>query len=273
VTRARAAWPKVCVRVRGDGGFGEPTPYQVSERLEITHTFGLSTDPVLQRAGEGLLAGAVRVWGEARRPQRLFHGPALPVGGLLAAGRRAAAGPGAHLGPVVGRVDDDGVVCDAEAVGSLQRLADVIVVGVARPAGRPWQCLGGPGRSGRPLTLRYPNTQPGASTHEVRLCGWPPPLPSSQPHRRRARLSASPGALPRKGSAGRRLWSARGPGATAPHRRPGGNRGGVAPQATGGPGVAAKRHGATANRKVDASITCGASLYPLAADTRGGGPR
>jgi hypothetical protein len=65
--------------VRGDGGFGKPTLYQVSERLEITHTFGISTDPVLQRASEGLLAEAVRLWGEARQPQRLFDGPALPV--------------------------------------------------------------------------------------------------------------------------------------------------------------------------------------------------
>jgi hypothetical protein len=122
--------------VRGDGGFGKPNLYQVSERLEIAHTFGISTDPVLQRASEGLLAEAVRLWGEARQPQRLFDEPALPVGGLLAAERRAAARPGAPPGPVVGRGDDDGVVRDAEAVELLQRLADVIVVGVARPAGR-----------------------------------------------------------------------------------------------------------------------------------------
>jgi len=44
------------------------------ERLEITYTFGLSTNAVLQRASEELLAEAVRLWDEARQPQRLFDG-------------------------------------------------------------------------------------------------------------------------------------------------------------------------------------------------------
>jgi len=42
--------------------------------LEITYTFGLSTNPVLQRASEELLAEAVRLWDETRQPQRLFDG-------------------------------------------------------------------------------------------------------------------------------------------------------------------------------------------------------
>jgi hypothetical protein len=42
--RVREAWPNVRIHVRGDGGFGNPTMYEVCERLEITYTFGLSTD-------------------------------------------------------------------------------------------------------------------------------------------------------------------------------------------------------------------------------------
>ncbi|HKB39154.1 MAG TPA: IS1380 family transposase [Gemmataceae bacterium] len=74
VVRVRAAWPNVRIRVRGDGGFGNPTMYEVCERLAITYTFGLSTNPVLQRASEALLAEAVRLWEETRQPQRLFAG-------------------------------------------------------------------------------------------------------------------------------------------------------------------------------------------------------
>src|SRR5262249_6516429 len=74
VTRVRAAWPNVRIRVRGDGGFGNPTMYAVCERLESDYTFGLSTNAVLERASEELLAEAVRRWDETRQPQRLFAG-------------------------------------------------------------------------------------------------------------------------------------------------------------------------------------------------------
>jgi hypothetical protein len=74
VRRVRAAWPNVRIHVRGDGGFGNPTMYEVCGRLEITYTFGLSTNAVLQRASEELLAEAVRLWDERREPQRLFDG-------------------------------------------------------------------------------------------------------------------------------------------------------------------------------------------------------
>src|SRR5262249_48791124 len=67
VKRVRTAWPNVRIRVRGDGGFGNPTMYAVCERLAITYTFGLSTNPVLQRASEALLAEAVRLWEETRQ--------------------------------------------------------------------------------------------------------------------------------------------------------------------------------------------------------------
>jgi hypothetical protein len=48
--------------------------YEMSEHLEITYTFGLSTAAVLQRASEDLLAEAVRLWDKTREPQRLFAG-------------------------------------------------------------------------------------------------------------------------------------------------------------------------------------------------------
>ena len=54
---------------------------------------------------------------------------ALPVGRLLAAERgRAAVRPGHHLGAVVGRVQDDRVVGDAELVELVEELPDVAVV-------------------------------------------------------------------------------------------------------------------------------------------------
>jgi hypothetical protein len=74
VSRLRAAWPGVQIRVRGDGGFGNPTMYAVCERLNITYTFGLSTNEVLKRESEALLAEAVRLWETTSEPQRLFDG-------------------------------------------------------------------------------------------------------------------------------------------------------------------------------------------------------
>jgi hypothetical protein len=74
VRRVRAAWPNVRIHVRGDGGFGNPTMYEVCERLEVMYTFGLSANAVLQRASEELLAEAVRLWDQTRQPQRLFAG-------------------------------------------------------------------------------------------------------------------------------------------------------------------------------------------------------
>jgi hypothetical protein len=74
VRRVRGVWPNVQIHMRGDGGFTYPTMFEVCERLEITYTFGLSTNHVLQRASEELLAEAVRLWQETREPQRLFDG-------------------------------------------------------------------------------------------------------------------------------------------------------------------------------------------------------
>jgi hypothetical protein len=74
VTRLRAVWPNVRIRVRGDGGFGNQTMYALCERLEIAYTFGLSINAILERASEESLAEAVRLWDETREPQRLFDG-------------------------------------------------------------------------------------------------------------------------------------------------------------------------------------------------------
>ena len=76
----------------------------------------------------GLMTPGQRI--SARHAERAF-----PVGRLLALERRrAAVGPGHDLGAVVGRVDDDGVVGDAEVVELLQQLADLAVV--SRPCRR-----------------------------------------------------------------------------------------------------------------------------------------
>ena len=54
---------------------------------------------------------------------------AFPVSRLLALERRGAAiGPGEDFGAVVGGVNDDRVVGDAEVVELLEQLADVTVV-------------------------------------------------------------------------------------------------------------------------------------------------
>ena len=74
VTRLRAVWPDVVLRVRGDCGFGNPTMYEVCERLRLLYTFGLSTNRVVQRESEELLAEAVRLWEQTHEPQRRFMG-------------------------------------------------------------------------------------------------------------------------------------------------------------------------------------------------------
>jgi len=74
VTRLRAVWPDVTIRVRGDCGFGNPTMHAVCDRLEILFTFGQATNRTLQRLSEDLLAEAQRRWNETGQPQRLFDG-------------------------------------------------------------------------------------------------------------------------------------------------------------------------------------------------------
>jgi hypothetical protein len=80
VGRLRCAWPDVHIHVRGDAGCGVPWMYDVSERLGIEYTFGLSANAVLQRQSEALLAEAVRRFEQTRTPQRLFTGFAYQAG-------------------------------------------------------------------------------------------------------------------------------------------------------------------------------------------------
>jgi hypothetical protein len=74
VTRLRAVWPDVRVRVRGDAGFGVPAMYDVCERLDLLYTFGQSANKVLQAESEELLAEAVQRFEQTQEPQRLFAG-------------------------------------------------------------------------------------------------------------------------------------------------------------------------------------------------------
>src|SRR5262249_24410263 len=70
VTRLRRAWPDVALHFRGDCGFGVPTMYEVCQRLRVSYTFGLSTNVVLQRETEGLLAEAGGAYDRERRRGR-----------------------------------------------------------------------------------------------------------------------------------------------------------------------------------------------------------
>jgi hypothetical protein len=68
----------VALHFRGDCGFGVPAMYDVCERLSVSYTFGLSTNAVLQRETEGLLAEAVAAYGRDRQAARQ-QGPPRPA--------------------------------------------------------------------------------------------------------------------------------------------------------------------------------------------------
>jgi hypothetical protein len=72
--RLRQVWPDVHIHIRGDAGCGVPWMYEVCERLAIAYTFGLSSNAVLQRQTESLLAEAVDRFEHTREPQRRFTG-------------------------------------------------------------------------------------------------------------------------------------------------------------------------------------------------------
>jgi hypothetical protein len=84
VNRLRRVWPDVVIYVRGDAAFGIPGMYEVSERLRILYTFGLTSNSVLNRQTEALLDQAVAAWEQERQragveqraaqPARLFEG-------------------------------------------------------------------------------------------------------------------------------------------------------------------------------------------------------
>jgi hypothetical protein len=80
VARLRQVWPDVVLHFRGDCGFGVPGMYEVCERLRVLYTFGLSTNAVLQRETEGLLAEALSAYEQERQAARQQHlpRPAVP---------------------------------------------------------------------------------------------------------------------------------------------------------------------------------------------------
>jgi hypothetical protein len=78
VTRLRRAWPDMALHIRGDCGFGVPAMYDVCERLQVSYTFGLSTNAILQRQTEDLLAEAVAAYERERQAARQ-HEPPRPA--------------------------------------------------------------------------------------------------------------------------------------------------------------------------------------------------
>jgi hypothetical protein len=73
----RQVWPDLIIEVRGDAGFGVPALYEVCERLDLQYTFGLSSNAVLQRASDELLAQAVRGWEQEQQAARREGRPAV----------------------------------------------------------------------------------------------------------------------------------------------------------------------------------------------------
>ena len=78
VGRLRQTWPEVVIIVRGDAGFGVPWMYDVCERLRLLYSFGLSSNAVLQRCSEELLAQAVQGWQQEQAAARQQRRPAVP---------------------------------------------------------------------------------------------------------------------------------------------------------------------------------------------------
>jgi hypothetical protein len=69
----------VVLHFRGDCGFGVPDMYDVCEQLNVVYTFGVSTNPVLQRETEGLLSEAVTTYERERQAARQQDPPRLAV--------------------------------------------------------------------------------------------------------------------------------------------------------------------------------------------------
>jgi hypothetical protein len=86
VTRVRKAWPDVVLYFRGDCGFGVPAMYEVCERFRVSYTFGLSTNAVLQRETESLLAEAVAAYEVERQAARQQDPPRPAVPSRLFTG-------------------------------------------------------------------------------------------------------------------------------------------------------------------------------------------
>jgi hypothetical protein len=92
VARLRRVWPDVVLHFRGDCGFGVPAMYEVCESLRVSYTFGLSTNAVLQRETEGLLADAVSSYEREQQAERQQDPPRLAVPSRLFTGFSYQAG-------------------------------------------------------------------------------------------------------------------------------------------------------------------------------------
>jgi hypothetical protein len=86
VNRLRQVWPDVALHFRGDCGFGVPAMYEMCEELRVSYTFGLSTNAVLQRETEGLLAEAVAAYERERQAARQQEPTRPPVPSRLFTG-------------------------------------------------------------------------------------------------------------------------------------------------------------------------------------------
>jgi hypothetical protein len=79
--RLRHVWPDVVLHFRGDCRFGVPGMYEVCEGLRVSYTFGLSTNTVLQRETEGLLAEAGTAYERERQAAPQQDPPRPPARG------------------------------------------------------------------------------------------------------------------------------------------------------------------------------------------------
>jgi hypothetical protein len=105
VTRLRQVWPDVVLHFRGDCGFGVPDMYEVCERFHVSYTFGLSTNTVLKRETEGLLAEAVATYERQRQAARQQDPPRQPVPSRLFTGFWYQAGTWAQPRWVVAKAE------------------------------------------------------------------------------------------------------------------------------------------------------------------------
>jgi hypothetical protein len=105
VNRLRQVWPDMALHFRGDCGFGVPDMYDVCKGLRVSYTFGLSTNAVLQRESEGLLAEAVAAYDAERQAARRQEPPRPPVPSRLFRGFWYQAGTWAQPRWVVAKAE------------------------------------------------------------------------------------------------------------------------------------------------------------------------
>jgi DDE family transposase len=72
VSRLRALWPEVRIRLRADSGFAVPALYNDCEQADVEYTIGLGMNAVLQRNSEETLQAAAEAFLTTGQPQRQF---------------------------------------------------------------------------------------------------------------------------------------------------------------------------------------------------------